>query len=145
MSVTQRFYPNFFLNALSNDALLVFENATPCRIALFNENATFNVEHETVSDVGTINILIGSAKNIDVNTYRNGNVMYFEVPEVSWSELPNEQFQHAIIYRTTGKVESILLMHLDLGSPQLPINGEFTLILDDVCIPNIDFSYEVCE
>lgn len=143
MPVTQRFYPIFFLNALRNDGVLADGGISTCQIALFNENAAFNVEHDTTSDVSS-NMLVGSQKSLNVNVYRNGSVLYFEVPEVSWSSLPNEQFQHVIISKSVDKIGNLLLMHLDLGSLQLPINGEFTLTPDSNCIPNIDFSYEVC-
>ena len=143
MSVAQKFYPKFFIYALRFDGVLSDAGTTECKIALYDENATFDVEHGEYSDVSS-NILAGTGKSININVYRDGYRLYFEIPEVSWSSLQNEQFQHIIIWREAEKPGAILLMHLDLGSPQSPINGEFSLAPDENCIPNVDFSHEVC-
>lgn len=145
MSVVQRFYPEFFFSA-THSQILGPDEDIDCHVALFDEEAVFNANHG-VSFSLPYQEISDTDQPVTLQVTRDGVKLLFSVPEISWNDLLNSHFRHVIIWRqliSGGKNVFYPLMHIDLGTSMLPIAGGFTLTPDEICIPKIDLSYEVC-
>ena len=144
MAITQRFYPNFFMNAMLDNLAATGNVAAgftiACKAQLHTTvNGSWDVADNTTADMTPVTTQSdGSAitnPTFNVTVARNGSAVEFDVPSMQWTN-PNT-FQHITISTNTNP--SYLMMNLDIGT-SVSSGGTVTLTMNSGAKPALEFT-----